>query len=179
MACQLNSTVALDCIDSIGGLKGNIYLGTDVDFGTLTFDANNGITGATGESGSMYEFQVAKDVANIAETWTISNTNGTAFFSQALTFNLQKMSAEKRNQLLLLVRNRNIKFIIQDNNGKYWLGGLTRGAVSTATTAASGTAVGDLNGYTVTLTAEEPNAMYEVVGEPATVFADIDFNSVA
>jgi len=183
MSCNLTYAIPLDCIDSIGGLKGNIYLGVDVDFGTLTFGNSTGtyqeITGSAGATGAMYEFQVAKDVAHVNETWTVSNTNGTAFFAQALTFNLQKMSADKRNQLLLLIRNRNIKAIVEDNNGIYWLIGLTRGAVSTGTAAASGTAVGDLNGYTVVLTAQEPQPMYAVASTPQTTFSGLTWNAAS
>ena len=179
MSCNLSYGIALDCIDSIGGVKGPIYIGADVDFGTLTVSSTTGtnslITGATGDSGSMYSFEVAKDVAQATETWTISNTNGTAFFAQALSFNIQKMSADKRNELLLVARNRNLKAIFQDNNGRYWLVGLTRGAVVTAGTAVTGTQVGDLNGYTMTLTAHEPQPMYEVDSTPESVFTGIDF----
>jgi hypothetical protein len=181
MSCALTYAIPLDCISSIGGLKGNIYLGVDVNFGTLTYSNTTGeiqaISGATGDTGSMYEFQVAKDVAHFNETWAVSNTNGTAHFTQALSFNLQKMSPDKRNQLNLLVRNRNIKAIFEDNNGVYWVIGLTRGAVTTAGTAASGTAVGDLNGYTITLTADEPNPAYAISPDPQSVFTGIDFNA--
>ena len=183
MACNLSYGIPLDCIDSIGGIKGSIYIGADVDFGTLTESSTAGsvslITGATGESGTMYEFVVAKNVASFTETFNISNENGTAFFEQALSINLQKMDANKRNEILLVARNRNLKFIFQDNNGKYWLGGLTRGAVVSAGTSVTGTAPGDLNGYTLTLTAQEPAMAYEVASTPESVFADIDFIAAA
>ena len=86
------------------------------------------------------------------------------------------MTAAKRNEILLVARNRNLKVIFEDNNGKYWLMGLTRGAVVSAGTSVTGTAVGDLNGYTLTLTAQEPEMAYEVQSTPAVTFAgDVTF----
>ena len=180
MACNLTYGIPLDCIDSIGGISGSVYIGSDVNFGTLTVSSATGsqslITGATGGTGTMYEFEIAKNVGSFTETFNISNENGTAFFEQAFTLNLQKMEAEKRNQILLIARNRNLKVIFEDNNGKYWLMGLTRGAVVSAGTSVSGTAVGDLNGYTLTLTAQEPEMAYEVQSTPAVTFAgDVTF----
>ena len=123
----------------------------------------------------MYEFVVAKSTASFTETFNISNENGTAFFDQALSINIQKLDANKRNAILLIARNRNLKFIFQDNNGKYWLGGLTRGAVVSAGTSVTGTAPGDLQGYTLTLSAQEPAMAYQVADTPETVFTGIDF----
>jgi len=179
MSCLIQYGLPLDCIDSIAGIKGSIYIGADVDFGTLTESSTAGsvslITAASGDSGEMYEFVVAKNTASFTETFNISNENGTAFFDQALSLNIQKMEANKRNALLLVARNRNLKFIFEDNNGKYWLGGLTRGAVVSAGTSVTGTAPGDLQGYTLTLSAQEPAMAYQIADTPETVFTGIDF----
>jgi len=161
MACNITGTIALDCIDSIGGLKA-AYIGTDVVIGAITQDVTGVITGLTGATGTLYEYELAKDTASFTETFNISNVNGTAFYSQALSINLQRMSAAKRNQLLLLTKNRDIKVVFLDNNGNYWLMGLSRGAVTTAGTSVTGTAPGDANQYTLTLTADEPAMAYQV-----------------
>ena len=160
MPCSLTQAIALDCIDSIGGIK-TAYVGVDIVFSSVSYDANNQITGATG-TGTFYQYELPKNTANFVETGNISETNGTAFYSQALTFNLKKLSADKRNQLLLLSRNRDIKIIFQDNNDKLWLVGKDRGGVTTAMSANTGTAPGDANNYVMTVTADEPEMAYEI-----------------
>ena len=162
MACNITSAIALDCIDSIGGLK-TAYIGVNVVIASTSYDANNMITGMTGSTGAFYQYELPKDTASFTETFNISNTNGTAFYDQAITINLQKLSAEKRNQLLLLSRNRDIKVIFQDNNDNYWLMGKTRGGVISAGTSVTGVAPGDANQYSITISAQEPDMAYELV----------------
>jgi hypothetical protein len=161
MACNLTSAIAISCIDSIGGVKA-AYIGVDVVIASTSYDANNQITGLTGTTGSFYQYELPKDTASFTETFNISNTNGTAFYDQALTINLQKLSADKRNQLLLLSRNRDIKVIFQDNNDNYWLMGKDRGGVISAGTSVTGTAPGDANQYSITISAQEPDMAYEI-----------------
>lgn len=161
MACKINSAIALDCIDSIGGVKA-AYIGVDVDIASATYGVDGEITGLTGTTGAFYQYELPKDTASFTETFNISNTNGTAFYDQALTINLQKLSAEKRNQLLLLSRNRDIKVIFQDNNDNFWLMGKDRGGVISAGTAVTGTAPGDANQYSITISAQEPDMAYQL-----------------
>jgi hypothetical protein len=159
--CAINQAIALDCIDSIGGIK-TAYIGVDVVIASTSYDANNLITGMTGTTGSFYQYELPKNTGNFVETFNISNENGTAFYDQAVTIAVQKLSADKRNQLLLLSKNRNITVIFEDSNGLYWLCGKTRGAVVSAGTSNTGTAVGDANAYSITLTAQEPEMAYQL-----------------
>ena len=161
MACNLTSAIALDCIDSIGGIKA-AYIGVDIVIASTSYDANNEITGITGTTGSFYQYELPKDTASFTETFNISNTNGTAFYDQAITINVQKLSADKRNQLLLLSRNRDIKVIFQDNNDNYWLLGKDRGGVISAGTSVTGVAPGDANQYSITISAQEPDMAYQL-----------------
>ena len=94
-----------------------------------------------------------------------------------VSLNLQKMEANKRNEILLIARNRNLKVIFTDNNGKAWLMGYSRGAVVSAGTSVTGTNLGDLNGYTLTLTAQEPAMAYEVQTPIATTFSGCTFTA--
>jgi hypothetical protein len=161
MACNLTSAIALDCIDSIGGIK-TAYIGTNIVIASTTYDANNQITGLTGATGTFYQYELPKDTASFTETFNISNVNGTAFYDQAITINVQQLSAQKRNQLLLLSRNRDIKVIFQDNNDNFWLLGKDRGGVISAGTSVTGVAPGDANQYSITISAQEPDMAYEL-----------------
>jgi hypothetical protein len=158
MSCLITQSIPLNCIDAISGIS-TCYIGVDIVVSSTTLDSDNQITGLTG-SGNLYQYSLAKDTANFVETANISNTNGTAFYSQAFTFNLQKLSADKRNQLLLLSRNRDIKIIFEDNNGQLWFMGKDRGGVTTSMTANSGTAPGDAQNYVVTITSDEKESVY-------------------
>jgi hypothetical protein len=70
MACNITSALALDCIDSIGGVK-TAYVGTNIVFTSETYDGDNMITGATG-SGTFYQYELAKNTASFTETFNIS-----------------------------------------------------------------------------------------------------------
>lgn len=154
MACKINSAIALDCIDSLGGIR-EVYVGTDVDLGIVRYNSIGEITGLPYITGTFYKYELPKDTASFTETFNISNTNGSAFYDQAITINLHKLNAFKRKQLLLLSKNRNIKVILQDNNLNYWLIGKDDGAILSAGTSVTGTAVGDANQYSLTISAQE------------------------
>jgi hypothetical protein len=159
--CTLTAAIALDCLDSIGGVK-TLWVSTNADLGTITAGATSGITSLSGATGAFYEIAVPKDVASFTETFTVSQTNGTAFFEQAVVIATQKLSSAKRAQIQLLTYNRASKVVVEDNNGEYWLIGATRGCVVTAGSSMTGTAPGDMSGYNLTLTAQEPEMAYQV-----------------
>ena len=161
MACNLTAAIALDCLDSIGGIK-TLWVSTDFDYTSITAGATAGITALSGGTGDFYQIQVAKDVASFTETFNVSNTNGTAYFEQAVTIPVQHLSSAKRQQIQLLAYNRASRVVIEDNNGLYWLIGLTRGCVLSTGTTTTGTAVGDATQYSFVLTAQEPDMAYQV-----------------
>lgn len=152
MACNITSALALDCMNSIGGLKTAYILAGNI---ASTTEVAGEITDING-TGSFYQFELAKDTAFYNEAITVSNVNGTVFYQGELTIVLQKMSAEKRNQILLLAANRDLRIAFEDNNGITYIAGLTRGMVMSSGTAATGTAVADLNGYTLVFQSQEP-----------------------
>lgn len=161
MACNLTAAISLDCLDSIGGIR-TLYVSTNFDYTTVTAGATAGITALSGGTGTFYQIQVAKDVASFNEVFNISNTNGTAYFDQAVTIPVQHLSSEKRQQIQLLAYNRASRVVFEDNNGLFWLAGLTRGCVLTTGTTTTGTAVGDATQYSFVLTGQEPEMAYQV-----------------
>jgi len=161
MACNLTAAIALDCLDSIGGVK-NLWVSTDFEYATVTAGATSGITALSGATGAFYQIELPKDTASITETFNVSQVNGTAFFDQAVTISVQHLGSAKRAQIQLLAYNRASRVIVEDNNGVYWLLGLTRGCSLTAGTTATGTAPGDATQYNFTLSAQEPEMMFQV-----------------
>lgn len=178
-ACNITGALSLPCISAAGGLQGTIWVSTDFEGGTYSFSSATGptpdkITSASGETGTFYEFEVAKNVASFTENTTVSQENGTLFFEQILTFNLQQMDSKKRYELLLLAKNRKITAIFEDQQGLYWLMGDVRGGVVTANAATSGVNLADLNGYTLTITAQETHAAWNI-DTPTSVFSGCTF----
>jgi hypothetical protein len=167
MACLLNAALPLDCMNALGGLKVAYFLAGEI---TATTEVAGEITLLTG-TGSFYEYQLAKDTAFYSESINVSNVNGTVFYQGELTIVLQKMEAAKRNQILLLAQNRDLRIAFVDNNDVTYIMGLTRGSVMSAGTAATGTAVADLNGYTLTFQSQEPQS--------AGILSDTLANSVS
>ena len=161
--CNLTAAIALDCLDSIGGVK-TLWVSSNFDPGTIVAGATAGITSLVGATGTFFEIAVAKDVASITETFNISNTNGTAFWQQEVTIPVQHLSSAKRQQIQLLAYNRASRVVVEDNNGIYWLVGATRGCVIASGTTTTGTAVGDASQYSFVLSAQEPEMMYQVNG---------------
>lgn len=159
--CNLTAAIALDCLDAIGGIK-TLWVSSDFESGTITAGATAGITSLSGATGTFYQIEVAKDVASFTETFNISNTNGTAFFTQEVTIPVQHLSSAKRAQIQLLAYNRASKVVFEDNNGLYWLVGATRGCVISTGTTTTGTAPGDATQYSFVLQAMEPQMAFQV-----------------
>lgn len=168
MACSnISAGIALDCNESNGGIE-KIYIANGPVQSISTATGNTGIVDEIVVGGSpltpadFYEFEVPRQTSSLTETHTVSQTNGTLFYDQALTMVFNKMEADKRNQLLLMAQATNMVVIAKDNNGIYWSIGLERGAYMTAGSSVSGTAYGDRNGYEITISGAELNPTYEV-----------------
>ena len=159
--CNLSAAIALDCLDAIGGIK-TLWVASNFSYTTFTAGSTAGITALTGGTGTFYQIQVAKDVASFTETFNVSNTNGTAFFTQEVTIPIQHLSSDKRAQIQLLTYNRASRVVFEDNNGLYWIAGLTRGCVVSTGTSTTGTAPGDANQYSLVLQGMEPAMAYQV-----------------
>ncbi len=109
----------------------------------------------------FYKYELVKNTGTLTETITASVENGTVFYAQELTVVLNKLQANTRNEILLLAKNT-LMAVVQDANDKYWLLGRYSGLDVTGGTAATGTAQGDRNGYTLTFTGGEKELSPEV-----------------
>jgi hypothetical protein len=152
MSCTLNAGRLTPCKDSLGGIK-NLYL---VDFGDPTFAINeNGSDEITDITGSFqYAKYEVKGDASMETTLTSSRENGTTFFEQNITANLRKLTKEDNKELKLMAYGRP-HVLIQTRDDKFFWVGVENGCEVTGGTAVTGTALGDLQGYTLTLQAME------------------------
>lgn len=153
MACTLTKGRNEPCKDVVGGITA-VYL---ADFGTLgdpTYDGSDvDVIDAFAGSPAWFQFDV-KGASAFEQTITSSRDAGTSFYEQVLTLTLKKMSKQTHNELKLIVRSRP-HVVVEDNNGNKFIMGLEYGAEVTGGTIVTGTAMGDLSGYTLTMTAQE------------------------
>ena len=77
MSCLINEALALDCMDSLGGVKVAYILAGEIT--ALSENVGGEVTEIDG-TGTFYEFQLAKDTAFYNETINVSNTAGSIFY---------------------------------------------------------------------------------------------------
>jgi hypothetical protein len=151
MACNLTKGRKEPCKDVVGGIKA-VYF---IDYGdiAITYDSTN--TDVIDDLGAItaYEYEL-KGNSSFEQTITSSRENGTTFFEQSLNLTLKKLSLEDNKELKLLSFGRP-HVVISDYNGNAFLMGAEHGAEVSGGTIVTGAAMGDLSGYTLTLSAQE------------------------
>ena len=150
MPCNLSAGRNEVCKDSIGGLSGVYFL----NFTTGSFTKNGSGEVTAFPSGSTVYYYQLKGTSAYTETVNTSRENGTTFFSQELTLNLKKLTNEMTTQLKLMAYGRP-QIVVHTMNGDALLVGEIEGADLTAGTIQTGAAMGDLYGYSVTMTGME------------------------
>ena len=150
MPCNLSAGRNEVCKDSIGGLSGVYFL----NFTTGSFTKNGAGEVTAFPSGSTVYYYQLKGTSAYTETVNTSRENGTTLFSQELTLNLKKLTNEMTTQLKLMAYGRP-QIVVHTMNGDALLVGEIEGADLTAGTIQTGAAMGDLYGYSVTMTGME------------------------
>jgi hypothetical protein len=151
MACTLNLGRKEPCKDVVGGIRA-VYFTDFGDFGTVTQDADDQITDMTGAF-TAYKYEV-KGNSSFEQNITSSRENGTTFFEQTLNLTLHKLTKEDNKELKLIAYGRP-HVAVEDYNGNVFIMGLEHGADVSGGTIVTGAAMGDLSGYTLTLSAME------------------------
>jgi len=151
MACDLTQGRKVPCKDVVGGIN-RVWFVDFGDLGTLTIGADDELTNATGTF-SAYEYDV-KGANSLEQNFNVSRENGTTFFEQVLNLTLTKLSKEDNKELKLIAYGRPHIFV-EDYNGNVFLVGAYHGAEVTGGTAVTGSSMGDLSGYTLSLTGSE------------------------
>ena len=138
------------CKNSVGGIK-NIYFTDFGDFGTVTL-TDDEITDMSGTF-TAFKYEV-KGNSSLEQTVNASRENGTVFYEQTLNLTLKKLSKEDNKELKLLAYGRP-HVAVEDYNGNVFLMGLQHGADVSGGTIVTGAAMGDLSGYTLSLSSME------------------------
>jgi len=178
MACDIAKGRKEPCKDVVGGIK-NLYFVNYGDLGTVTVtdDATGEeITNITGDSGDLtcYKYEV-KGNSSLEQTVNSSRENGTTFYEQTLNLTLKKLSKLDNKELKLMAYGRP-HVVVEDYNGNFMMVGLEHGADVSGGTVVTGAAMGDLSGYTLTLTAMETKpAVFMAHTSGQEVFNSTDF----
>ena len=122
--------------------------------GAITYDATDtDVIDSFGGTPTWFKFDV-KGTSSFEQTITSSRENGTTFYEQTLTLNFKKLSKQTHNEVKLLAYARP-HVIVEDNNGNKFMMGLEYGAEVTGGSIATGAAMGDMSGYSLTFGAQE------------------------
>ena len=153
MACDISMGRIEPCKDSVGGLDA-IYIINEGDITAFTMDVTDTdvIASVTGTP-NAYKFDL-KGNSSFETTINSSTENGTSFFEQTLSVTLKKLDIDSHKELKLLTWGRP-HVIVKDNNDNFFLMGKEHGAEVTGGSIVTGGAMGDLSGYTLTLSAME------------------------
>jgi hypothetical protein len=150
MACDLSLGRKEPCKDVVGGIRA-VYFTDFGDLGTVT-ETDDEITDLSGTF-TAFKYEV-KGNSSFEQNITSSRENGTTFFEQTLNLTLHKLSKEDNKELKLLAYGRP-HVAVEDYNGNVFVMGLQHGADVSGGTIVTGAAMGDLSGYTLTLSAME------------------------
>lgn len=138
--------------NTVGGLKAIYFAEYDGDaYDDATFSSDEEIT-AFGSAIALLKYDL-KGGSSISEDNPNSREAGTSFFQGSGTVILKKQDLKTRKEMKLLSWER-VFVVSEDYNGNFKFHGIENGCeVAIANT--SGTAMGDFNGYTLTITYEE------------------------
>lgn len=150
MACDLTGGRLKPCKDAVGGVR-KIHFVDFGDLGTITL-TDDEVTDMDGTF--TYHTYDVKGNSSLETNIQTSLENGTTFFEQVINVTLHKLTKEDNKELKLMAFGRPHVFV-ETFDGKLLLVGREHGAEVTGGTAVTGTAMGDLQGYTLTLTANE------------------------
>ena len=171
MACTTYLTgFSTSCGSNLPSIK-KLYVGT-FESGTFTYtyqqnsesqdvldaDGNKiieAVSGATLKSGAdkWVEFQFRKNSSSMDTEMTV-NDNGSHYYTNSATCTFAKIENSKR-LALQSVASGECTMIIVDSNNQTWLIGADNPVSLTTLSGSTGTAIGDSNQYSVTLSADE------------------------
>lgn len=180
MPCDISLGRAEQCKNSIGGLRA-VYFINWGDATTVTYSATAGqedVITALGGTPTGYKYEL-KGSSTFEQTVTSSRENGTTFVDQKLSLSLKKLSIADNKQLKLLAYGRP-QIIVEDNNGNFFMAGLTKGMDLVTATISSGAAMADMSGYKMEFQGMEPVPANFITGPLTTaVLATIVEGTVA
>jgi len=139
--------------ESVGGIKNVYFLNYKPAGLGVTRTSGEEIITDFGADDTWAKFGV-KGASSFTQNIQSNRDNGTTFFEQVVELTFKKLSYEDHDKMHAIVADRP-HVVIEDYNGNYFLAGEEHGCDATGGTVVTGAAMGDLSGYTLTLTGQE------------------------
>tara|TARA_R100001463_G_scaffold110220_3_gene164910 strand:+ start:5259 stop:5792 length:534 start_codon:yes stop_codon:yes gene_type:complete len=152
MSCNLTSGRIVPCKNKSGSIKTVFF----ADYGTLgDITESAGLISAFAGTPVFYKFDV-RGTTNLDTVVTSSRENGTTFYTQSLTLQLQYYDRATSEQIKLLAVGRP-HIVVVDADDNYLLVGRVNGGELTTGNFTVGANMGDFNGFNLTFEAIEKN----------------------
>ena len=153
--CDISSGRTIPCKQGSAGLLSVYFINRPV---IVSYDSTDptlidDITTEAPAAVTAYKYELDNDGANYTENLNADRNNGTFFYEQVITMALQSLQEQDKEQFDNLAKGRPLA-VIHYRNGKAVLAGISRG-LDTSGSNASGGALGDFQGYNLTLSANE------------------------
>tara|TARA_R100000458_G_C8165879_1_gene168194 strand:- start:62 stop:655 length:594 start_codon:yes stop_codon:yes gene_type:complete len=185
MACNITRGRLIDCKDSIGGLKAiyiaksysnNISAVATINTTEMT-TAGFATWSCCGGTVEVFKYDLVQNLSSMTVNINSDNANGTTFFEQTLSVTLQKIDHDMTNELRLMAYSRS-QIFVQDSMDNVFLLGIDGGCYVTGGTVVTGTAKGDMNGYTIEWGAQENNALIQLPASAGAATAKFPFDGL-
>ena len=147
------------CKTSVGGAK-TFFVGLWSDFAGEITQGGTSQTINLLPAATLHRFEVdpASGSLQMTSAITASPENGTVFYAHSVVARLKKISAPDRIALQNITASQVVVFVL-DNNGNLFMCGYANGAdVTAGNLPVTGNALGDMSGYEITFTANEPES---------------------
>lgn len=148
--------ITRDCEGSRGGIL-KVWLAPCASITSIT--EADGVISAITSAPEWKEYSVNPFSSFFESTVSIDQSTGYRNVLTALTLVFSKMTVEKNNELNQLMTGGFVA-AVKDANGEYWFLGADESLYLTDSTAATGTAREDLNGYTINIEVNESHLPY-------------------
>jgi hypothetical protein len=165
MACLITlNGITLDCQPSLGGIK-RVWITQYSDVKSVVVGDDNMIESITLEGEAQwYEYQFRKATGSLTSTLNVDESAGVNYVSNELALVFTKMETAKRIEIAALSIGQ-LAVVVEDSNGHYWFLGKDDYVSASAGTGITGTAKGDQNAYTLTLSTDSDSYPYELSAE--------------
>jgi hypothetical protein len=153
MSCDISNGRLEPCKDQIGGIDA-VYFVNFGDYSSITYDnTNTDVIDAVAGVANLYKFEL-KGTNSFSQVGTASRENGTTFVEQTLSIMLKKQDIATHKTVKLLAYGRP-HIVVRNRNNQFFFAGLEYGMELTTANIDSGTAMGDMSGYTLTFVGTE------------------------
>ena len=162
MACNtVTNGRILGCKSSVGGIRAVYFSPYSSTTADLTVTAGE----VTLAGADFYKYEV-KGNSNLETAINSSREAGTTFYESTVTLTLTHLDLETQEQVKLLAHGRP-QIVVEDYNGNAFLVGKENGCDISGGSITTGSAMGDMSGFTLTFVAQEVAPPFWCTAAPA------------